>query len=286
MTGEVSMRFFLPAPALRSAVSAYGVLRVGGEEPLEDLLQPEWAHVRLALSGGWAVRFADGTQHVTQAPAAVVTGTLSRAAAVRGSGLLVGIGLLPAGWALLTSRSAADYVDSVHPLSALVGDAADALMAAVLPLWDDEEIPRVLDAWFLGQVAARPPVDPLLTQAHLALLDPELATVAQWARRLARSTRQLERVALDYFGLSPKHLLRRQRFLRTFASIREQPPGVWGRLIDERYADQPQFVRDFNDFMGMSPRAYFGRRLAFMAVAGDARKELLGAPLQGLHELE
>ena len=128
------------------------------------------------------------------------------------------------------------------------------------------------------------PTDALLVEAHRALLDPETATVVQWARRVGRSTRQLERISTDYFGLSPKRLLRRQRFLRTFATIRDQPLGAWGRLLDERYADQPQFIREFRHFIGMSPRTYFSRPWPFMVAAGNARKALLGAPLQGLHK--
>jgi AraC-like DNA-binding protein len=287
MVGQVSIRFFRPGPPLRDAISTYYVLRIGGEAPLEDLLHPEWANIRLLLCGPWRLTFPGGASVKTDAPAALVSGTLSRSTAACGwPGHMVGVGLLPAGWALLTGLSAADYVDSLRPLSALVGAAADGLLAALLPLTADEAFCAALDAWFLAQLTAKPAVDPLLVEAHRVLMDPELATVAEWAQRLGRSTRQLERIALDYFGLSPKHLLRRQRFLRTFAIIREQPPGVWGRLIDQRYADQPQFVRDFNDFMGMSPRAYFGRSFPFMAAAGDARKALLGAPLQGLHAFE
>ena len=123
----------------------------------------------------------------------------------------------------------------------------------------------------------------VMVAAHEVMLDPEVRSVAEWARRLGRSPRQLERLALNYFGMSPKALLRRQRFLRSFAAIREHPPGRWGRLIDPGYVDQSQFVRDFHDFMGMSPSAYFARDFSFMRAAGKARAALLGDPLHGLH---
>ena len=83
--------------------------------------------------------------------------------------------------------------------------------------------------------------------------------------------------------MGPKALLRRQRFLRSFAAIREQPPGVWSRMIDPGYVDQSQFIRDFRHFMGMAPGAYFARDFSFMRAAGKARAALLGDPLHGLH---
>ena len=96
--------------------------------------------------------------------------------------------------------------------------------------------------------------------------------MADWADRLGCSTRHLERLTRDHIGLPPKRLLRRQRFLRSSASLRGQPLGGWGRVIDDRYADQPQFIREFKYFMGMSPRAYFARETPITTAAAAARK--------------
>ena len=284
---DVSVRFFLPHPALRGAISTYYVLRIVGDASVEDLLHPEWPNIRLLLKGDWSLTFADGRVAATAAPGAVVSGTLGRSVVARGEpGLLAGVGLLPAGWAKLTARPAADFADQLQALSLFVGPEADVLLAALMREQDDDGLRARLDEWFLRRIGSAPQIERLLVDAHAALLDPGLESVADWAARLSRSTRQLERLARAYFGLSPKVLLRRQRFLRTLASIRDQPPGAWGRLVDERYVDQPHFVRDFKFFMGMAPRAYFARPSPFMTAAGNARLALLGAPLQGLHPSE
>lgn len=280
----VSFRYFLPAPALRATITSYYVLEVGGEGLVEELLFPEWANIRLLLDGAWTQTFGDGRVVSHSPPKALMSGVISRTARVRGApGRLVGVGFLPAGWAVFTALPAFDHVDDIAPLSNFVGAAADELLRDVLAAADDAAMVAALDAWFLAHMAGRKAAETLLVAAHEALLDPEVRTVAEWARRLGRSPRQLERLALNYFGMGPKALLRRQRFLRSFAAIREHPPGLWGRLIDPGYVDQSQFVRDFRHFMGMAPRAYFARDFSFMRAAGKARAALLGDPLHGLH---
>jgi AraC-like DNA-binding protein len=280
----VSYRYFLPAPALRATITTYYVLEVGGDGPIEELLFPEWANIRLLLEGAWSQTFGDGRVLSYAPPMAVMSGVISRTAMVRGApGRMVGVGFLPAGWAVFTALPACDYVDDMAPLSTFVGAAADDLLRDVLAAADDAAMVAALDTWFLAHMAGREAAETLLVAAHEALVDPEVRSVAEWARRLGRSPRQLERLALTYFGMGPKALLRRQRFLRSFAAIREHPPGVWGRLIDPGYVDQSQFIRDFRHFMGMPPRAYFARDFSFMRVAGKARAALLGDPLHGLH---
>jgi methylphosphotriester-DNA--protein-cysteine methyltransferase len=106
--------------------------------------------------------------------------------------------------------------------------------------------------------------------------------VADWAKALELSSRQLERVSRRYFGLPPKRLLRRQRLLRTLASMREAPEGTWTQFLDDHYADQAHFIHEFNYYMGMSPKAYLTLRQPFMAEAWKRRKALLGAPVQVL----
>jgi len=279
-----SFRYFLPAPALRAAITSYYVLEIGGSGLVEELLFPEWPNIRLLLDGGWSQTFGDGRTVSHSPPMALMSGVISRTAKIRGGpGRAVGVGFLPAGWAVFTDLPARDYADDIVPLSIFVGAAADELLRDVLGASDDAAIVAALDAWFLKHMAGREAAEPLLVPAHEVLLDPDVRSVAEWARRLGRSPRQLERLALSYFGMSPKALLRRQRFLRSFAAIREQPPGLWGRMIDPGYVDQSQFIRDFRHFMGMPPGAYLARDSSFIRAAGKARAALLGDPLQGLH---
>lgn len=279
---RVSFRYFLPAPSLRATITTYYVLEI--DAPIEELLFPEWANIRLLLDAQWTQTFSDGRAVTFGPQAAVMSGVISRTATVTGApGRLVGVGLLPAGWAIFTALPACDYVDDIVPLSTFVGAAADDLLAGVMAAPDDAALVAALDAWFSAHMSGRAAAEALLVSAHEAMLDPEVRSVAEWARRLGRSPRQLERLALTYFGMSPKGLLRRQRFLRSFAAIRERPPGLWGRLIDPGYVDQSQFVRDFRHFMGMPPRAYFARDFSFLRAATAARAALLGDPLHGLH---
>ena len=58
------------------------------------------------------------------------------------------------------------------------------------------------------------------------------------------------------FGFAPKRLLRRQRFLDTLGQVRTQPDAKFIALLDERYFDQSHFIRDFREFMGMTPREF------------------------------
>lgn len=280
----VSYRYFLPAPELRAVITTYYVIEIGGDGPIEDLLFPEWANIRILLDGSWSQTFGDGRALGFSSPAPLMSGVISRTAKIRGGpGRVVGVGFLPAGWGIFTSLPARDYVDDIVPLSTFVGAAADGLLQGVMAAPDDAALVMALDIWLRSHMTDVHAADPTLVAAHGALLDPEVRSVAEWARRLGRSTRQAERLALTYFGMSPKALLRRQRFLRSFAAIREQPPGLWARLIDSSYVDQSQFIRDFRHFMGMPPRAYFAGDFALMRAAGKARAALLGDPLHGLH---
>lgn len=282
----VSFRYFLPAPALRATITTYYVLEIGGSGLVEELLFPEWANIRLLLDGRWTQTFGDGRTVSHSPPMALMSGVISRTARIRGGpGRAVGIGFLPAGWPAFTDLPARDYVDDIVPLSIFVGAAADELLRNVMGAPDDAALVAALDAWFLAHMAGAEAAEAqaALVTAHEMLLDPSVGSVAEWARRLGRSSRQVERLALTYFGMSPKALLRRQRFLRSFAAIRELPPGGWGRAIDPGYVDQSQFIRDFRYFMGMTPSAYFARDVPFMRAAGQARAALLGDPLHGLH---
>jgi transcriptional regulator GlxA family with amidase domain len=80
--------------------------------------------------------------------------------------------------------------------------------------------------------------------------------VDELAARAGLGQRTLERLCARHFGFSPKLLLRRQRFMRSLAQFMLDPSLNWIGALDGQYHDQAQFVRDFHDFMGVSPSTY------------------------------
>jgi AraC-like DNA-binding protein len=275
-----AVTYHLPAEALRGAITTYYLVKVAGPGTVWDQIFPEWPNFRLILSGEWQAHFPGEPRQAV--PAVGMSGALERALWAGGSaGVMVGVGLMPQGWPQLTTRKADAFTNKLSPLSDVIGPVADELYRRLLAAEGDAAIFAVLDE-MLGGILTERPEAALVTAAHAALQDPQVQTVTHWARAVGLSSRQLERFALRYFGLSPKRLLRRQRLLRTLASMRDAPEATWSQHLDDQFADQAHFIHEFNYYMGMTPGAYLAREQPFMAEAWRRRKALLGAPVQVL----
>lgn len=275
-----SVTYHLPAEALRGAVTSYYLVRVTGPGTVRDQIFPEWANLRLILSGDWTADFPD--EPTRPVPAAGVTGALERAVWVTGTaGLMVGVGLMPQGWPMLTDKSADQFANCMRPMSDAMGPVADDLFARLKAAGDEAALFAILDET-LPRLLRDAPEAQAVAAAHVALQDPAVRSVADLANVLRQSPRQLERFSLRHFGVSPKRLLRRQRMLRTLAAMRESPEGAWTQFLDDQYVDQAHFIREFKYYMGATPRAYLARNAPFMAEAWKRRKALLGSPVQVL----
>jgi AraC-like DNA-binding protein len=198
-----------------------------------------------------------------------------------------GIGILPLGWARLLSAGADGYVDRFVDASDEPSFAAFApLLGQIFGSEADPagEAARI-DAFMMALLAARPAHEDeaRIRAAHAALLDADIATVADFAERLGMSPRSLERLSRKAFGFPPKLLLRRQRFLRSLAQFMLDPSLTWISTLDFHYVDQAHFVRDFRRFMGMSPSEYGLLDKPVLRAAARARAEAAGAAVQALH---
>lgn len=80
------------------------------------------------------------------------------------------------------------------------------------------------------------------------------------------------------FGFAPKRVLRLQRFLDTLGRVRIAVGGGVNSNLGGAYFDQAHFYRDFRDFMGMTPRAYFSAPRPIMMAAAQAQARA-GVPL-------
>lgn len=284
----VAVRFFMPSPQLAPYISTFYLTEVNlpAGETLQDWLHPEWANLRFARNDLW--RAGIGAQPLRAAPSYIASGPTCHCAHFEtGRARIWGVGILPLGWARLFDVPAANYSDSfcdgaANPAFAELAPLLDALFAgAPNPAGEAAQ----LDAFLLDLLAKRPPHEDeaRIRAAHAALVDEDIASVADFAARIGMSPRSLERLSLRAFGFSPKLLLRRQRFLRSLAQFMLDPSLTWVSTLDCHYVDQAHFVRDFNRFMGMSPSKYAALDHPVLRAAARARAAAAGHAVQVLH---
>ena len=169
-----------------------------------------------------------------------------------------GIGLLPLGWARFVRQPASDWANVIcdgysEPKLAQFRPLADSLFGGEGE--EAGELDRIVA--FFRTIDAPAPVDENRIHAvHSAMVDENLTSVSQLVDRVAASQRTVERICGRHFGFSPKLLLRRQRFMRSLSHFMLDPSLKWIGAMDSHYHDQAQFVRDFREFMGVSPREY------------------------------
>ena len=282
---DVEVRFHLPPEQLRRYVTTFyqAEWTVPDGERLVDHLLPEWANLRfhtgslpegLTQSG---MRIADSSF--------VVTGPSSEAVRFSiGASRMWGVGLLPLGWAKFVRSPAAEFANAVvdglaHPAFASFVPLARALFAQNPD--PAGELSRITQ-FFLARMDAPVPDEAEITAIHRALVDQDIATVAGLVAASGINQRTVGRICRRAFGFSPKVLLRRQRFMRSLSHFMADPSLRWIGAIDAHYHDQAQFVRDFRQFMGMTPRQYAALPKPLISAVMRARMRFFGSPAQAL----
>lgn len=279
------MRYWKPAPALAGLVSGYHLYAVQtpAGHPHRDVFQPAWANLRVVLTPGtdWRVKVGEGDWYKIRecalfGPSSHVTWSES------GSGIVVGAGLTPLGWARLSSVPAADWANRVADCEALFDGAVAALRPLLGRAPSDDALPVLFDAFLIGAMARPTRLDSAILRLDAALLDPASTTVGALAERTGSTARSLERLAARAFGFPPKLLLRRARFFRSLHAIRQAEPHDRTTAIDPGYTDYSHFVHDAHDFLGMAPGAFLKLDMPLFAQSAKLRNAVLGAPAQAL----
>lgn len=287
MDDRVSVEFRVPSAALAPYFSTFYEMVISGDELLLDCLPPEWANIQTGIDQAWEMG-ADLEMGLVRTPSqTVLRGPTRKPTWVRGTGRVFGFGILPTGWSRLWQHPCHPYADRFVCLSDLVGakDCA-AFQRDLHEAGDFDARIAIAEAWLSARVAAtRPhPAQALIDRLYAKLNDPDAPPLEEIADRLGLSPTQFARLCKHRFGYPPKLLLRRQRFMRMLGELHSRPYSEWRDFIDPHYVDQSHMLRDFRDFLGMSPTAYFALPRPILQATTRARAAAAGRPYQILHE--
>ena len=279
----VTVRYALPAEALRSYASTYSLTSVApGTPTVFDQVYPEWPNIRMSIDGDMAACTGAGPLEACN-PICAIGPTSHATHFSLAPGRYWTISLLPLGWARFTDIRANAFADRWE----LIGSASP--FAAFAPLLacdeegrDFEDVVARIDAHLLAMLDTPARREDIIYEAHCALLDPAITTVNAFAERTGLGVRALERLSLAAFGFTPKLLLRRQRFLRSLGQFMLDPSLSWIDTLDSQYVDQAHFIRDFRRFMDTTPSAFASAPHPVLWAAAEARTATAGKPMQVL----
>jgi AraC-like DNA-binding protein len=176
-----------------------------------------------------------------------------------GRGWTVAAMTRPGGLGAFITGSAADFTDRIVPLGQALGtDEAELLRQMTA---EPDEAARVaLLAAALEQAVdpeRRLPAAEVAGVARLAEEDRAVRRLGDLCERSGIGARTLQRMFLQYAGVSPTWVLRRYRLLEAAESVREGKPVSWAEIAaDLGYADQAHLTRDFRAAIGQTPAAY------------------------------
>lgn len=285
MPAGLHVRYDAPDRALGECITGYAIYAAEDRAAMVNWYLPSPPMISIVLDAG-PITVSLGNHRFGPLDAVSLYGPTSRAfRTLTHGGIAVGIGISALGWARMTQRHAGDFCNRVVPLSTILGaDFAERLREGLDVLDDPASIKPLLDDMLAPLFATPHPREPLLRAFTALTITDGVIEMKDVADRLGVPTHDLRRVATRYFGMPPKVLLRRARFLRSFIGlIRDEGLDDYSK-IDSSYFDASHFLRDAGTFLGTTPRRFLAAETIFLRASLRARLMALGAPTATLHD--
>lgn len=252
-------RNYAPSAELAHVIARHYVFSVDAPDSFElvDKLLSETAFLRVLIKGDWSAETSPDTW--TNVGPMVFFGPNSRplTVRVRGGFIVIGVAFRPGGWRCLFDRPAEYYADRMLSMADLWGEESDALHADLLQINDDDDaaVVATIEARIQAMISRRGhiPNDEAMARFELIARNDSTIMTHDAASQIGLSLRQLERHCRASFGMSPKTVLRRSRFLDMASAMRGLSRPDERELAELRYYDQSHLNREFRRFIGMTP---------------------------------
>ncbi len=279
----VTIRYFAPAPELRGLVSSYYFCetQLG---VLTDRLRAELGQIRFILAGSLRCTYDDGRG--IECPPCLLTGPTGGPVTTEARGPLAmfGAGLMPCGWTTLIGADADELADAIVDLPGVVGPSADTAYQALGNARTDAERVAAADRFFLGLLSVAHPVPLWFTRLAdewlIATPNPDVDVLVAAS---GMSSRQVERWTRRHYGASPKLLSRKYRALQAAVRLGNGDADTWAEAAGDSFYDQSHFIREFKQFIGVTPTAFIAGAAPVSRLTIARRQLVPGMPKLALY---
>ena len=179
----------------------------------------------------------------------------------------------PNGFLPFTTLPLKDLENKPVPLSTIYGETGKILENQILEAQDTETRICLIESFLLEMLRQEDTIDRIVQETVNTLLSVHgQISVTELSEQNQTSRRQLARKFSKSIGLSPKQLSKTIRLQATLKSLLNQDkPKLTDLAYEGDYYDQSHFIKDFKEFTGLSPKAFYGEKLK-MSLLFDQKK--------------
>jgi AraC-like DNA-binding protein len=241
-----------------------------------EVLLPGWPKVYLLLPGTPSASMTIRRRTFDPLPTCGFVGTTSYASALDyGGGVVCGVSLLPKGWARLFGGDLSRHTNRVVPL-----ETVDPYAQTMIDLAGGSRSPvDIFEPWLSARLTAAAPADPLIDRFMALLSRRPPISVAELQEELGLARQQLAALSSRAFGLTPKRVIVRHRFVAAVERVLADPHDAARAVWEAGYIDRSHFVKDCQKFLGCSLSTFRRRRGPLNDVALAVRQHEQVAPL-------
>ncbi len=248
----VALSYFAPPADLAGHFGAM-YLFTTDQPRIADHTRADFAQIRFMLAGEGSYLFADDRSAET--PACCLLGPTSMATHfdVVGPMQVVGVTVLPLGWAALRAGEADIAADNVSDLAERFGPGWTDMLHQLRATEDPQ---HASDAFWSFLRAQLHPVSEaemrFVRETDRWLADEQSPRVEALQEATGLSARQLARWCNRLYGAPPKYLARKYRALRC-AQVLARDELDWSTISGDAFYDQSHFIREIKHFTGLTP---------------------------------
>jgi AraC-like DNA-binding protein len=246
-----------PDNRLKHYIKCYYYYESGSAVAFEDTVFP---------SGSMEIIFNLGSGHWQTAagntPPVELWGQITQPLAIRslGPNIMLGIRFRPHGAALFLKEKADAFNNQVVDYRDIAGKPVTTLHAQLLETATQPERKALIDTFLLNKlekIRQRPEqlniVHDVMHELHREDFFEKIDTIAS---RYGISSRYLQKLFLQYTGLTPKLYSKINRFQHSLKLVTKKEAPLTSIAYDCGYFDQSHFIREFKSFTGTTPGGY------------------------------
>ncbi len=248
------LKYVIPSKDMTDFVSVFYLLQ-SDEENIEELERADIAQLRFVLAGEGVIQFPDGAVE-TFKPVSLC-GPRNSASKIIAKGPIktFGLGLRPAGWAMLTGADAMQFADRIVDGAVHLSANIMTLHAKLMKAKSIDEMALATDQFARANVF-QPHSTPFwfiraVDQWLETNIAPEIDALMETTKL---SRRQVDKLIKQLYGSTPGLLVRKYKALQTASAI-SSGVGAWQDYAADFYYDQSHCIRDLKRFTGLTPSA-------------------------------